>query len=231
MAYFYTSRWDGDQIEQYRTMLDGRQSLIWTMLPGIVQSVNFKDMTCEVQPAIKMNVRQQDGTLQQTQLPVIPKAPILFPGGGQYFASFPLQAGDEVMIVFACRCVDAWWQSGGIQAQIESRRHDLTDGFVIPKLYSVPKVPTMVSTTTAQLRSFDGTVFAEVDQPNGQVHFKAPTQVLVDAPLLQVNGQIKATGNVTANSTGSPVDLINHTHLYIPGSNTAVQTNPPTPGT
>jgi phage baseplate assembly protein gpV len=49
---------------------------------------------------------------------------------------------------------------------------------------------------------------------------------------LVVAGSITATGNITAGRGGSDaVDLLNHTHQYIPGSGTATQTNAPTAGT
>ena len=49
---------------------------------------------------------------------------------------------------------------------------------------------------------------------------------------LVLNGAMTATGNVTAGfGTGDQVDVLGHTHGYLPGSGGMTQTNAPTPGT
>lgn len=62
----------------------------------------------------------------------------MMPRGGGFALTFPVAAGDECLVVFADACIDSWWQSGGVQNQAEKRRHDLSDGIVIPGLWSQP---------------------------------------------------------------------------------------------
>src|ERR1700735_994974 len=85
--------------------LDGRQAQIWTCLPGIIQSFNAAKMTCEVQPTIQGQFRNQQGVYQNVTMPLCVDCPVVFPGGGGFIATFPVASGDEVLIVFASRCI------------------------------------------------------------------------------------------------------------------------------
>ena len=65
--------------------------------------------------------------------------------------TFPIKTGDECLVVFACRAIDVWWQSGGVQPPAETRMHDLSDGFVIP--VGVRLNASGVSTSRLEIRS------------------------------------------------------------------------------
>lgn len=149
-----------DNEEAMRTVLDGRQVSIWTALPCIVENVNFTAMTCEAQPTIQGVIQDQNGTLTPIDLPLLLDVPIVFPSAGGFILTLPLKAGDEVLVVFASRCIDAWWQSGGSKnLPMEARMHDISDGFAIPGPRSQPNVLENISSTKAQLRNDAGTVF------------------------------------------------------------------------
>ncbi len=237
MSMRQTERFD-DPLEAVRAALDGFQRRVWTALPGIVTAYDATDNTVSVQPALKVNVMNAAGVVQATTLPLLVKCPVVFPGGGGYTLTFPIAAGDEVLVVFASRCIDAWWQSGGVQAQIELRAHDLSDGFAVPEPFSVPRVPGGISLTTTQLRSVDGTVYVEVDHATGRVHLKAPTEILLDAPttivtgVLQVQntaalsvassvaGVMQVTGEIIAGYGGANISITTHYHTDPQGGDT-----------
>ena len=89
--------------------LRGQQSQIWTALPGIIQSINFEAMTVEIQPAIKgVLSNPKTGEASTVALPLLVDCPIVFPSGGGVSLTLPLAAGDECLILFASRCIDAW---------------------------------------------------------------------------------------------------------------------------
>lgn len=197
-----------DPEEALRLALDGKQAQLWTALPAIVDSFDAARMTANVQPTIKAIVRQEDGTYEELQLPLLLDCPVQFPGGGGVVLTFPLAAGDEVLVVFASRCMDGWWQLGGIQPPLELRMHDLSDGFVIPQVRSQPRKLT-VSTTAAQLRTDDGTAYVELNGTSKAVNVVTPGSVSVQAggnATVQASGSmsltaptITLTGNVTVN--------------------------------
>lgn len=176
----------GDQLAGVLAALDGLQSVIWTALPGIVQSFDPATQTCTVQPAIKARAQNPDGSFEWVEIPLLTECPVFFPGGGGLTMTFPVAAGDDCLVVFSSRCIDAWWQSGGVQVQAELRMHDLSDGMVFPGFNSVPKVPAGISTTKAQIRNASGSVLIEID-PTGKIVMEASNGIEITGALV-ING-------------------------------------------
>ncbi|QYY30231.1 hypothetical protein K2O51_22935 [Cupriavidus pinatubonensis] len=173
-----------------REAFDGLRAGIWTALPGIIQSFNDDAMTCEVQPTIKVPVRQIDGSIVTVALPLLVDCPVQFPSGGNCSLTFPVKLGDECLVVFASRCIDSWWQSGGVQEQAELRMHDLSDGFVLLGFRSKPRALTGISTSTTQLRNDAGDTYVDLDPAGKIVKVKAPGGITLDAPMVTMTGAI-----------------------------------------
>ena len=183
---------------------------MWTALPGIVKVVDLAKQTCSVQPAIRGSVTDKDGKTSPCDLPLLVDVPIVFPRAGGFALTFPVQEGDECLVVFASRCIDAWWQNGGVQEPAEWRMHDLSDGFAMLAPTSQPKALGGVSSEAVQLRTEDGQAFVEIKglditaktpgnitlDAGGQIDIKAPT-VNIDAS----NINMTASG-IIMNSTG-----------------------------
>jgi hypothetical protein len=177
------------QLVSLNALLDGRQATIWTTMPGVLQSFDATKMTCSVQLAVQAQTRDPYGTWSNVSISVLTDCPVSFPRGGGYGCTFPLVGGDEGLVHFSARCMDAWWQSGGVQPQAEFRMHDLSDGFFVPGVVSQPHVPAGVSTTTARFWAEDGSQYVELDKPNGNVNIHAAAKVQLVCPGgLWVNG-------------------------------------------
>jgi len=212
----------GDREEVMRAAIRDALANTWVCLPAIVQYFDPVKCTCTAQVAIKIRVNNGTKWTWQ-QIPALIRVPVHFPGGGNFLVTFPLAVGDEVLIMFADRCIDAWWQSGGVQQQVEYRIHDLSDGFAIPKVFSVPKVPANISTTTAQLRSMDGTAYIEL-APSGVINLHAPGGFNVVGAQANT-GALTATGEITAKQGTSNNTVSAHVH----GGVTAGTANTSTP--
>ena len=117
------------------------QSKIWTALPGIVTKVDYAKFTLEIQPSIMGTIEDADGNKQDVNLPLLGDVPLLQPNAGGWHLHFPVKPGDEVLVIFASRCIDAWYQNGGVQKAMETRMHDLSDGFAILAPYSQALAP------------------------------------------------------------------------------------------
>lgn len=100
---------------------------VHTALPGIVKAFDKTSQTATVQPALQSEYVD----LGVMTLPLIPKVPVLFLGGGGYVQTFPVAEGDECLLVFSERAIDGWFQNGGVSPPSDDRVHDLTDGFAI----------------------------------------------------------------------------------------------------
>lgn len=188
-----------------RAALRGWQAGLWTAMPAIVQAFHDAPPRVDAQIAIQAQVQQPDGTWIDTTISLCVDCPVLFPGGGGFTHTFPIAANDEGLLIFAARCIDAWWQSGGVQKQAEIRLHDLSDGFFLPTGgMSKPNAPAATSTTATQLRSKDGSTYVEITggkivnvvAPDG-VNFTGPVTFNGQVNFLaQVNGQVGGGGTV-----------------------------------
>lgn len=174
-------------------------------LPGIIQSFDRDAVTAVVQPAIRYIERDNDGNQSTKDYPLLVDVPVIFPRGGGCTLTFPVSAGDECLIIFADRCIDFWWQSGGIQEPVDGRMHDLSDALCIVGPQSQAKKIGGISTTAAQLRTDDGSAIIEL-AAGGAVTITSP-QITINGPL-QVNGEITSTGDQVAGD----ISQIGHTH-------------------
>ena len=133
-------------------------------MPAEVVSFDPAAQTLVVQPTIQERMLV-NAVPTETTLPQIEDVPIQIPGGGGWSSTFPIAAGDEVLLIFSDMAFDQWWQSGGVQKQPDGKlfRHDLFDCFAIVGLRNQTRVLGNYSTTSAQLRSDDGTVVIDLD--------------------------------------------------------------------
>jgi len=180
-----------------RVMLNGFKAGLWTALPGIIQSFNQVAMTVTVQPAIQGTVTNPDGTTRNVNLPLLPDVPVCYPRGGGCTLTFPIAKGDECLMVFSARCIDSWWQSGGVQVPYEPRMMDLSDGFALPGPFSQSAVISGVSTTSVQLRSNDASTYFDLNPTTQKIKIVAPGGFEVDAPTNLFTGAVTIQGLLT----------------------------------
>lgn len=166
-----------------------------TAMPVQVVSYDPSEMTCTLQPLIRAYIPNQNGTSGFVQLPLLIHCPVIFPGGGDWVLTFPIQAGDEGLAIFSSRSIDNWWLAGGIQNQVELRAHDISDGFVIVGPRSKPRVVQDLNITGPELRSVDGTVKIGLS-PTG-IAITSPTAVTVTSPLTTITGDLVVEGIIT----------------------------------
>jgi hypothetical protein len=221
------------QIERFNSLqiaieqaLKGFQANLWTALPCIVQSYNAAKGTVSVQPAIRLWVTTLNGANGWLTIPPLVDIPVCYMGGGGFVTTYPIQAGDEALVIFASRCIDSWWQQGGVQNQFELRSHDISDGFALIGPRSQANLIPNVSTTSAQFRSLDGSTYVEI--AGGQVvNIHAPSGVNITGSL-SVNGDVSITGKATATGEvqGAGIKLSVHKHISAASGS---PTGPPLP--
>lgn len=216
-----------ERLDDFSTSLlaafSGMQANLWTALPGIVSSYNAEQGTCVIVPAVRARIQAQDGSYSWVQLSPLVDVPVVFMGGGAGVLTFPIAAGDEALVIFASRCIDGWWQNGGVQIPPEIRMHDPSDGFAIIGPRSLARSLANVSTTATQLRSLDGSTYVELAA--GQiVNIVAPGGVNINGLVIDSSGNVTTPGKVTATGEGTfsgiPVSTHLHTGVTSGGDNT-----------
>lgn len=224
---------DGE--EAARVAQHGHQARIWTCLPGIIESVDLDAGELSVQPAIQgklieRNPASGELTEKLVDLPLLIHVPIVWPTGGGFALTFPLKKGDNVLVEFASRAIDSWFQSGGVGAPVENRMHDLSDGFAHVGVRTLANKLPNVSAEGVQLRNDDGTSFIEISdsgdvnietpgnvavKAGGNVSVKATAEIVLEAPIIRLKGLIDMNGVAWA------------THIH---GSTPPPSGPPVPG-
>lgn len=162
-----------DASEDIRSAIESAMFDVHVACPGIVESVDMNAKTVTVRPAIKAAVGKSDGSVESTELPLLVDVPIVFPSAGGFTLTFPIKKGDNCLVVFGDSCMDAWWQSGGVQEPVEFRQHDLSDSFAIfAPLNQTHEIPD-ISTENVQLRNDSGESFFEIDA-SGNITIATP---------------------------------------------------------
>lgn len=199
--------------EGFVTAVRGQLSSTWTALPGEIESFDAEAQTVVVQPTIQAEVTAQDGSTSLATLPLLLDCPVQFPRGGDGTITFPVKKGDECLVVFSSRCIDAWWQNSGVQPQAELRMHDLSDGFAILGFSSKPKAVSSPSSSAIEIRSLDASTVIALDPTAQTVEITAPGGATITADVT-INGTLHVTGTITSDNDvlAGSISLKNHKH-------------------
>jgi hypothetical protein len=159
-------------------------------------------------------------------LPLLQQIPLAAYCGGGWNLTFPVQPGDEVLVVFSDTCIDAWFQNGapldpsnklGIKTQwpVSPRRHNLADGIAAMMLRSSPRGLQDFSATDMELRNDAGTVKISLGA-DGDITISAPNgTVTVNAQNADVKASVEASitaPTVKLGSVSMTRDFLLHSH-------------------
>lgn len=126
----------------FKSLFENARSEIFQTLNcvkiGTIISFDSTKRTAEVQISFKraLSIPMKDGT-QVLNYPLLLDCPVVTLQGGGAGASFPIEAGDECLVLFSDANIDAWFDNGGEALPFDGRRHDLSDGIVLVGLNSM----------------------------------------------------------------------------------------------
>jgi len=205
--------------------LSGWQNEIWTAMPGIVESYDATTQTCKINVPVQVMFKQGDNAPRAFTIPPLLDVPIIFPSGGGYTLTFPVAQNDECLVVFASRCIDAWWQNGTTGTPPYHRMHNLSDGFAILGARNQKRMLSPApSGNSLQLRSDDGAAIIEI--ASGHV---------ININATNVNVAASGTATVTSSSivlknAGSALKkLVNDTFITLFNAHTHTTTTTGSP--
>ena len=187
----------GDLAETFHSEREATKNQIRVALPGIVQSFDPDSVTAVVQPAIRSVETDNDGKRITNNYPLLVDVPVVFPRGGGCTLTFPVKAGDECLVIFGDRCIDFWWQSGGVQEPVDDRMHDLSDAFCIVGPQSQAQKISGISTSAAQFRSDDGSTYFEINPTTKKIKIVAPGGLDVVTPKAEFSAEVLVNGLFT----------------------------------
>lgn len=207
-------------IDAIRAGVDERQTALRTSMPAIVQSVDFGSYSLSLQPAIQGSMTLPSGERQTTTLPILADVPVVIPRGGGFALTFPLRAGDQALVSFSDRCIDTWWQSGGVAPPAEERMHDLSDGLAIPGPVTPAHPISGISSERVELRDDAGTSLVAIDR-DGHIEMQgAETATLRDesgdnAVEVSASGTVSTTAETEITSAAPTITLTAETMITL----------------
>lgn len=202
--------------------IDASMAEIYTAMPASVTSYSVADQSAYVQPLIKMIRENEHGDRVAEMLPVIPKAPVIFPGSGPFRITWPIAKGDIVLVVCSHQSLDKWLARGGLTDPLHHEAR-ISDAVVIPGLHSFGAVPTTAPTDAMVMHS----AVTKIGSPGAAEHvmrgdtykayfhdFKLALEALankVDVALTELiswAGEVNAFAGGTIASTGTLVGYL-----------------------
>jgi Phage protein Gp138 N-terminal domain len=147
-----------------------------------------------------------DGTT--SPYPQLENVPVFTLQGGGYSLQLPVAAGDQCLLIFSDRNIDAWNQNGNSQPPLDGRLHDISDGFALVGINwsSDTKLPEPSST---EARLIDPTGLVKVGIENGKITVQNATENLgtiltgITTALQTLNGAVATmtTATIAAGTT------------------------------
>lgn len=163
---------------------------------GKITSFNAEKQTATIQPLIRRLLYKDNGKSYEivpADSPPLVNVPVRFPGSGGWSLTFPINEGDECLLIFTDKSIGLWKKYGGIQDQSHYKRsHSMRDAIAIVGLRSPADPLPQFNTDAPEIRSNDGSTKFTIK--NGEVTF---------------NGDINVTsGDVVADG----ISLKTHSH-------------------
>ncbi len=164
-------------------------------LPGRIESYDYRTCRATVKPLLKKVYA--DATV--AAMAAIDSVPVVWPRGSGGGASFPLQRGDGVLLLFAERNLENFLVKGGDSIPADPRKFDLSDCIAIPGLESFTVAGVAPDNVNAWFR-FGGAAMKMT--PDGRVAFGTPEAEVLDI-IDSLIGAVEAL-TVTCAGAGSP---------------------------
>lgn len=118
--------------------IDARLESFYVAMPGSVLSFDSDLQAISVQPLYRKVYYDENGDVRYQTLPAVQGVPLVFPGMGDWFLSFPVRAGDTVLLIVPNCDMDKWLAGESVATQ--DSLPNLADAIAIPGLrrFSAP---------------------------------------------------------------------------------------------
>jgi hypothetical protein len=119
-----------------------------TAMPATVTSYDNATQTCTVQPSFKRIFIRNEQVVSRAE---ISDVPVMFQRAGSYSFTYPIAAGDPVLLIFSQRSLDDWLDFGGEVVLTDTRLHNINDAIAIPGLFPATGAMVPPPLTAAQV--------------------------------------------------------------------------------
>lgn len=136
---------------------------------GVIEEFDSLLQTATVRVAYKRTFFKSDSkgglTPELIDYPLLSEVPCMFLGGGKGNLTFPVESGDECILLINSRDIDRWWSTGNTESGADTMRlHALTDAIALVGVRSSLNALTDFETDRASLNyGLEKRIFASDD--------------------------------------------------------------------
>jgi len=194
-----------------KALFDYQMRNVFTAIPAkIMQVEDAEEQRVAVKPLINNVFPDWDDSVE---FPTILSVQVMFPSSSTSAFTFPINAGDTVLLVFAQSCIDVFKSGDGTtQPPSDYRRFDKRDAIAIPGLFPFGMAINQQSKRTLTHSTDDVVVVHNLGtaeeceirlKPTGKVEING-SQIDISSST-KIDGNLINTGNVTVGvgATGS----------------------------
>lgn len=160
-------------------------------------TINYKRTVFKIDPVTSLNVPVQEN------YPVLLDCPVIILGGGSAHLTFPIEPGDDCIVLFNDRDIDNWFQSGQTVPLATSRLHSFSDGLILVGINSLLDSLAGYDPTRAKL--FNGTTGIGISSDKVIIYNAITTlNTLLQDLVTQINAITTSPAVIGVPSTISP---------------------------
>ena len=152
-----------------RTRLDKAfEDIFEALITGKINTVKIGEVTefhatkpprVSVQIAMK---RLYEGKDEAELIPICEDVPVIYPGSGDWWLTFPIKVGSNVVLLFNDRSLAEWLDQGGIVEPLNERKFSLSDAIAIAGILPDPDNFDSIDTDGISLRKKDNSIFLKL---------------------------------------------------------------------
>jgi len=161
---------------------------VCTSIPGHVIAFDPARQVAQIQIGI-MRVDIDGRTFAP---PPLIEVPVYFSGGSKFMIEHQIDTGDDGLVLFSQRCIDGWFNTGGIAENPIGRFHDYADAMFLPGMRPQPKAIKAFSNNGIRMRDAAGANYFWLKN-DGTGEIKVST--------LKIIGDVDHTGNQKTSGT------------------------------
>lgn len=179
-----------------KALFDYQMRNVFTAIPAKVMQVeDAGEQRVAVKPLINNVFPDWDDSVE---FPTILSVQVMFPSSSTSAFTFPINAGDTVLLVFAQSCIDVFKSGDGTtQPPSDYRRFDKRDAVAIPGLFPFGMAVNQQSKRTLTHSTDDVVVAHNLGTPEEcEIRLKPTGKVEINGSQIDISSSTKIDGNL-----------------------------------
>lgn len=156
---------------------------------GKIVGVDFGNQTVDVQVLYKRKSSELYLKDVLIDYPILKQVPFVVLCGGNSHLTFPINVGDNCLLLFCDNEIDRWWETGESLPSVIDKHHDISDAFALIGVHSMVDL----------IQGYSNYVRLQYSDVSG---------ITIGNEITLQNMQVVATGDVNAAGTVTGAQLV-----------------------